>query len=362
MAIGINDLDDDDFGMGFEPSNQEPPVEPPSYEEPPRDNQNDDDFVSDFLKTRGIDDLSRIKFEDDNEQIVERNWNDLSKEEKINILNTPLEIQKNEDNTDLTEEEINLLSQIRQSNMTPTEYLQQLSAGEVVQEPKYSIDELSDDEVYLLDLESRVGELSDDEVYLLDLESRVGELTEEQAAQALNIAKQQSEELYQKQIEGIRKEYKEREDLKNQQTQAQLEQEQREAFEEYQAQVVDAINNFTSIGNLDLNFEDTDKETLAEFMLSQDESGKNYLYEALQDPETLTRAAWFILNGEEAFNSITDYFTNQIKLISENQYKKGLEDGKKGTAQSNKPTVIIDNSKKTNTARIYKSIEDLDDE
>jgi len=31
--------------------------------------------------------------------------------------------------------------------------------------------------------------LSDDEVYILDLESRVGELTDEQAAQALNIAK-----------------------------------------------------------------------------------------------------------------------------------------------------------------------------
>jgi len=32
MNIGINDLDDDDFGMGFEPSNQEPPMnqEPPT--------------------------------------------------------------------------------------------------------------------------------------------------------------------------------------------------------------------------------------------------------------------------------------------------------------------------------------------
>jgi hypothetical protein len=39
-------------------------------------------------------------------------------------------------------------------------------------------------------------------------------------------------------------------------------------------------------------------------MLSQDETGKNYLYQALQDPETLTKAAWFILNGEDALNSI----------------------------------------------------------
>ena len=93
-------------------------------------------------------------------------------------------------------------------------------------------------------------------------------------------------------------------------------------------------------------------------MLSQDESGKNYLYEALQDPETLTKAAWFILNGEEAFNSITDYFKNQIKLVSENQYKKGLEDGKKGV--TSKPQVVI--TKPQNTHRQYNSINDLDDE
>jgi len=45
-------------------------------------------------------------------------------------------------------------------------------------------------------------------------------------------------------------------------------------------------------------------------MLSQDENGQNYLYRALQDPQTLVKAAWFILNGEEAFDSISDYFTN----------------------------------------------------
>jgi hypothetical protein len=43
------------------------------------------------------------------------------------------------------------------------------------------------------------------------LESRVGELSDEMAAQALNSAKQQ-EELFKKQVDGIRKEYKERED------------------------------------------------------------------------------------------------------------------------------------------------------
>jgi len=45
-------------------------------------------------------------------------------------------------------------------------------------------------------------------------------------------------------------------------------------------------------------------------MLSKDETGVNYLYQALQDPNTLARAAWFILNGEEAFNGITEYYNN----------------------------------------------------
>jgi hypothetical protein len=47
------------------------------------------------------------------------------------------------------------------------------------------------------------------------LESRVGEISDELATQALNSAKQ-NEELFNKQVEGIRKEYKEREDLQSQ--------------------------------------------------------------------------------------------------------------------------------------------------
>ena len=339
MAIGIDDLDDDDIlEAGQEPEFQEPPLnEPPHQEE-------EGDFMSDFLKTRGIDDLNNINFEGDNGEIVQRSWNDLSNEEKINILNMPLE-EQHEDNNGLTDEEIALLSQIRQSNLSPSEYLQQIAGEQVEVTPQYKIDDLSDDEVFLLDLESRVGELSDEE-----------------AAEALNTVKS-NEDFFKKQVEGIRKEYKEREDLKTQQEEAQREQEQQEAFENYQAQVVDAINGFTSIGNFDLNFEDADKEELAEFMLSRDQAGKNYLFEALQDPETLTRAAWFILNGEEAFNNISDYFAQQIKLVSENQYKKGLEEGKKGV--QTRPTVVIDNQNKNNKNhqyRNYKSINDLDDD
>ena len=337
MAIGIDDLDeyvDYNPDLTVQNINQEPPQN--NFEQ-----GDDDDYISDFLKTRGISDMSKIMFEDDNNQIVERNWKDLSKVEKINILNTPLE-QPSQDNNDLSEEEINLLNTIRQNNMTPNQFIESIKGETVVQEPVYKIDDLSDDEIFLLDLESRVGELSDEE-----------------GAQVLANAKQ-NEDFYKKQVEGIRKEYKEREDFKVQQDQAKIEQEQLEAFQQYQDQVINSINNFKAIGNLDLNLEDDDKEELAEFMLSQDETGQNYLYQALQDPETLTKIAWFILNGEEAFNSVSDYFTNQIKQVSEAQYKKGFEDGKKGV--STRPQVVTNKNNKVNRQikQTYSSIDDLE--
>jgi hypothetical protein len=65
--------------------------------------------MSDFLRSKGIDDPSRIKFEDENNNIIERNWNDLTREEQINILNTPLQPQ-HEDNNDLSDEEVTLLT------------------------------------------------------------------------------------------------------------------------------------------------------------------------------------------------------------------------------------------------------------
>ena len=150
MAIGINDLDDDDFGMGFEPTEQNDVNNNTSSQQEQVTQQtqsSEDDFLSDFLKTRGIDDISRIKFEDESGNIEEKNWNSLSKEEKFNILNTPLEVVDN-NQTDLSDEEIQLLNTIRQSNLTPQQYIEQFQPN---QEPQYKIDDLSDDEIYLLD-------------------------------------------------------------------------------------------------------------------------------------------------------------------------------------------------------------------
>ena len=278
MAIGINDYDlyDDDpiIDEGGQGTENEP-----IQNQPPVTNQQEDNFVEDFLKSKGIDDSSKIMFEGDNGELIERSWDSLSNEEKFNILNT--DTNSASEQNQLSEEELNFINELRANNLTPSQYLSQFTQQNS-QEPQYQVDDLSDDEIFLLDLESRVGELTD-----------------EQAAQALANSKQ-DEDLFKKQVIGIRNEYKERENYQIQQQQAELEEQQQEAYNQFQDSVINSISNFNSIGNLDLNFDDSDKNELAEFMLSRDESGNNYLWQALQDPDTLTKAAWFILNGDDA--------------------------------------------------------------
>ena len=325
--INIEDIDNEDYTSRYESPQNQPEGQPV-----------EDDFIQDYLKTRGIDDMSKIKFENDNGEIEEMDWRNLSKQEKINILNTPLEVpQYNNEETDLSDEEINLLNDIRQKNMSPSQYLQAIKEQMEIpnQEPTYKIDDLSDDEIYLLDLESRVGELSEDE-----------------SAQVLANAKM-NEDFYKKQVEGIRKEYKEREDFQNQQQEAELEQQRLEEFNQYKNQIFDAIDSFNSVGNLDISLQDTDKERLAEFMLSQQEDGTTELYKALQNPVNQVKCAWFILNGDATFNSVSDYFIKQIKMVSD-QYKKA---GAKPSTPESK--VVI--QKPQNKPKTYSSIEDLDD-
>lgn len=136
MAIGINDLDFDDDEYGLESMNDtttqdidpyEPPTpEPPSAPDP--DGTTDPDLIpelddrgiiSEFLKSRGIEDISKIKYEGEDGEEEEIDWNTLDSSEKLSILN-----QLNSGpETDLDDSELQLINAIRSSRMSPSEYL-----------------------------------------------------------------------------------------------------------------------------------------------------------------------------------------------------------------------------------------------
>ena len=52
----------------------------------PSTSSNTDDFTTEVLKIRGINDPTKIKFEDTTGAVVERSWDELSREEQLNII------------------------------------------------------------------------------------------------------------------------------------------------------------------------------------------------------------------------------------------------------------------------------------
>ncbi len=366
MGIGIDDIDFDDEGVVID--NGAPSYEPLYYDnqgdddqEPPtnqgnegnQDNENqegnqqsqneDEDALTSYLRFKGIEDPSKIKFENENGETEELDWNSLSKEEQLNILKTSDE----DPDTALDDAEIELINQMRTADLTPEEFIQaikQQGAAEYAKSlettPQYQIDDLTDDELFILDLQTRIEDI-----------------TEEESLQALEKAKS-DEALFAKQMAGIRNEYKRIEDEANERENAQQEQLKAEQYQQFEDSVLNSIQKFNKVGGLDIEMDVDDMNDVANFILSADGAGVNYLAKALNNPDTLVKMAWFAIKGEQAFNDITEYFTNQIKEVSRTQYAKGLEDGKAGKSQGT--SRVVTRKPNTRETRTYTSIDDLD--
>lgn len=364
MAIGIDEIDFDDEGIVVD--NATPTYEPLEYDihddgsepqvttvdEGTTDSGNDDnqqtveeeeDALTSYLKFKGIEDPSKIKFENENGETEEIDWNSLSREEQLNILKTSDE----DPDTALDDAEIELINQMRTADLTPEEFIQMIKqqgaaeyAKTLEETPQYKIDDLTDDELFILDLQTRIEDI-----------------TEEESLQALEKAKS-DEALFTKQMAGIRNEYKRIEDEANERESAQQEQLKAEQYQQFEDSILNSIQRFNKVGGLDIEMDVDDMNDVANFILSADGAGVNYLAKALNNPDTLVKMAWFAIKGEQAFNDITEYFTNQIKEVSKTQYAKGLEDGKAGKSQT--ASRVVTRKPNTRETRTYTSIDDLD--
>ena len=87
----------------------------PTQEDQPdfEQEKQEDDLTSEVLRLKGISDPDKIKFEDESGAIVERSWDTLSRQEQINILAG----EEPTDDTQLSDDEIDLLNAIRSSGM-----------------------------------------------------------------------------------------------------------------------------------------------------------------------------------------------------------------------------------------------------
>ena len=344
MALGIDDLDiyDDELEENRTPQ-QDVPEEPQTIEmEPSKEQETTNDVVTELLKRQGIEDPNQISFENEDGSIEKLKWDDLSLEEQLNILN-----QKPENdnlppvNDEIGEDIQSLAKELKDNNMSVDDFInyikdQGIQAYQASLQPHYEVDNITDDDLFKIDLKNRIPDI-----------------TPEQLETALEQAKS-NEELYNKQVNGIREEYKQFEEEQNAQNEAITVEEQQQQYNEFANAITQTIDSLDNVNGIDIELEDEDKYELAQFILGQDAAGVSNFGKALNDPETFVKVAWFALKGADAIDSITDYFKNEITKVRESSYQEGLEDA---GSKKNKPRVV---TTKTQEQKKYISIDDLD--
>lgn len=299
-----------------------------SIQQQEEENQEDapKDLTTELLKIRGIEDSSKIKFEDETGATIERAWDDLSDNEKLNILAGEPSPEVDEDQQ-LDEDEIQLINAIRNSGMNVQQYMNNIAP---VQAPQaYNQENLSDDELYALNILQTVG--SDN-------------ITDEELEQAIARAKE-DEDLYKRTVAGLRQQYQQlQKDEQNRLEQEQYakQQEQYNAF----ANVVDNnIQNFSNFAGQEIELDNDEKQQLRDYMLNIDEkTGLSSLGKDLQNPETLVRAAFWILNE--------DKIMNELAKQAQDAYKRGYNAGK----VTSKATFV----KKPQSKPVEKNFDDWD--
>ena len=275
-AIDLPDLDDDIITQDLEIESSEP-VEPVQ-------NNSDDDFdiTKELLTLQGISDMNKIKFEDESGAVVEKSWDSLSNSEKLMILS-----HQEDPETSLDASEIELINQIRESGMTPDQYIQSLQTTEAPIQT-YEVDSMSDDELFCIDLLDKIG--SDN-------------ITDEELQQALDAAKA-NESLYNKQVASLRVYYKNLEETRQQQLEVEKQEEAEKEYLAFSNSIVESIRNFNALDDTPVELSQDEMEDLANYILTRDASGYSEFGRLLNNPEQFTKAAFWMLKGTEILNEM----------------------------------------------------------
>lgn len=315
-----------DVFTDLEPTNTDPVTEPEVDTQ-----QGENDLVTSFLKGHGIVDPSKIQFENDQGEIEDIDFNSLSRDEQLTIIN---------ELTDhgLSEHETEVVNYLRQNKATFNEVIdyfaeqrlkEYLEANpDAVKQKTYQIDDYTDDELYLADLKSKYPSFTDEEL-----------LTK------LNSAKTE-EELFQKEVEALRTDYKNQEEKMLQE--AELAEKQQ--YEDLQNNLIEAIGKFNELplDSEDLEsdslvIEDADKHQMLAYLLSQDADGKSLLVKDLEDPAALIELAWYRNFGRNVIDGISQYWKNTLK-----EERKKIADLEKQIAGQTK-TIVTQKEDKQNS-------------
>ena len=303
---------DDEIIETQEPIKNDPPIEEEPIEnvdnnddndeepteETPEVNDNDLSAFESFLKSRGVRDGKTIVYENDEGETEEVDFNTLSKDEQLEILNSISD-------PGLTEDEVNTINYLRQNNASLQDvitYFQQQAVDEYIKsqnvQPKYSIDDYTDDELYLADVKAKYPDMTEDEL-----------------KSELDFAKM-NEDVFKKKCDVIRNNYKTIEENEKQaEKDAEIQQQK-----QYQDDFASVLNSFEKITldykdpNSDyLILEEDDRNKIFDYVFKPNVNGMSAFVEDLTKPEVIAELAWYRLFGADTISDISGYWKNELK-------------------------------------------------
>ena len=285
------------------------------------------DLIYDVLKARGINPES-IKFENENGEIESFNFNELSKEDQVALLSADEEYE-----SEYNDDEIEAIGFLRENNMTLKELAQRIRQNTIEelqssQEQVYTVDDFSDEELFVVDFKNKYGE----------------DFTDEELYNELEKAKE-NEDLFNKKMTKLRNDYKTYE-VESKEEEFRIAQEQAEQERNAYIQTVVDASRAVSDFHETVEIDDKDRESLLEYIFDTDANGVTGIQKALQDPSNLIKIAWYLQHGDNTIKEVHKYYQSEIAKLSKNN-------------KASKPdTVIKPNQKNQHTIR-HKTINDL---
>jgi hypothetical protein len=239
----------------------------------------EDDLVTTYLKSYGISDPTKIQFENDEGGIDEVDFSTLPKEEQL----TMLQELASSNYTDYERQVINYL----RVNNTDLQGVINYFQNKAIEEYLAQNPDKAPQKTYTID------DYSDDELYIADLAAKFQNLTEDELNNKLETAKM-NEEVFKKEVDELRQFYKAEEDRQAEEAKNREQQQ----YEALQNSLLDAANKFNEIVlDLDdpqsdaLELEDSDKQMMLDYLLTPDKDGQSQFDKDLSDPAALIELA-----------------------------------------------------------------------
>ena len=249
------------------------------------------DYLTRYLAARGVN-KEKVQITNEDGTVEEVAFDDLTDDEKLSLLDSI-------NDSPITDDEIATLNFLRSNNMSLNDF--------AVWQRNEAIKEFQNNNTQI---DFTVDQLSDDQLYVFDLMDRFPEMTEEEANNELAAAKKNGA-VFGKKVQALRKEYQQLEADQIEADQQQALQQREEQFDQMAQSIVNAIQSVNEINGLEID--DQDKEAILSDLLDRDVNGQSAFYKLFENPEKLVELAWYNRFGKQAFEAVNNYYKGVIE-------------------------------------------------